>query len=287
MYDAQTDDPVTIYAAPRMINLLRKNWHLEQTIKDAPESSSPADLARMALEEAERARPALKETFIRFDRWAAWASRLQAAMHRHDRPYLTYTIIASPLHESLGHNSPEGENSVTAIEREELVQSATSESQLKLRMEETFTPSAALTQYWLNGLRAFSSSAQFIPAELLGAIKQSEIAQEFAKMLTATFGTIGQQLRYDEKPQRAITNAGRFAIAFQLALSDRFLIIPDEAGMFFELLSRELISALWAGTKLQGAWGRVMVNTNGDLQYQLAKPNFVRDPSFVESEDVE
>jgi hypothetical protein len=50
---------------------------------------------------------------------------------------------------------------------------------------------------------------------------------------------------------------GRFSVAVQHHVLDRFPIIPDEATEFFKLLNEELTKHLEAGGGVQGRWGKL------------------------------
>jgi hypothetical protein len=170
---------------------------------------------------------------------------------------------------------------------EEFQTSGPESPQLSFGLRGVFTPSKDLTDFWVRGVKALAQEANVDPSGMELASTQLEIQQEFSKMLTSLVGTIGQRLKYGDKSDVNITRAGRFSLQYQIKICDRFLIIPDEAASFLYALRSEMITALAGDAVIEGAWGRVGVNSSGDLFYALVPPIIIRDDSFVPSEDIE
>jgi len=160
-------------------------------------------------------------------------------------------------------------------------------AQLTFLLRGDFAPSKGITDFWVRGVKALAQEANVLSSGITLASTQTEIQQEFGKMLTSLFGRLGQQLRYARDRDLNITRAGRFLLPYQIQICDRFLIIPDEAAAFFQMLRDELIAAISNGASIEGSWGRVTVNPAGELCYLLTPPKMVHDPSFVPSEEVE
>jgi hypothetical protein len=114
-----------------------------------------------------------------------------------------------------------------------------------------------------------------------------EAAQEFSKTLSALLGTIAQQLRYESPSDTMLTRQQRFTASYQIQLCDAFLIIPDQAADFLRLLFSELSDAIRTGCTLSGDWGELRLSSAKELYFKLSPPDFVVDPGFVESEEVE
>ena len=159
-------------------------------------------------------------------------------------------------------------------------------SQLSFPLKGAFAPSKSLTDFWVRGVKAFAQRAN-TEFGINIAYTDSEVQQEFAKMLNSLLGTIGQQLRYGINPDVAITRQQRFLLEYQIKICDRFLIIPDEATTFLQTLQDELLAAILAGSTIEGAWGRIIATQSGELCYLLSPPTMVQDSSFVRSEEVE
>jgi len=159
--------------------------------------------------------------------------------------------------------------------------------QLAFGLRGIFTPSKSLTDYWVRGVKTLAQEATVSSSGLELASTQLEIQQEFSKMLVSLFGTLGQQLRYGNTSDVNITQAGRFLLQYQIKICDRFLIIPDEAADFLRTLRTEMITALSDDSTIEGAWGRISVNSSGELFYMVVPPKIIRDVSFVPSEDIE
>jgi len=159
--------------------------------------------------------------------------------------------------------------------------------QLSLRLKGDFAPSRDLTAFWVRGVTAHARQAAPSSSEVVPAPTDLEIRQEFAKAFASLMGTIGQQLRYSTKRELYITVSGLFKLAYANQLCDRFLISPYETPQFLEMLRNELVSALSDGSKIEGAWGRICVDSSGELYYVLTPPRVVRDQSFIRAEEVE
>jgi hypothetical protein len=146
-----------------------------------------------------------------------------------------------------------------------------------------FSPSKKLTDIWIAGLIALGKEA----GRNTVATADFEVAQEFSHTLTSLFGTIGQQLRFQRSSDRAITKDTRFTPGYQIRICDAFLVIPDQASDFLDLLRSEISAALEVGCQISGAWGRIRSTPGGDLVFDLAPPSFASDPEFEESEEIE
>lgn len=155
--------------------------------------------------------------------------------------------------------------------------------QLSLALRGTFAPSRPLTEFWVRGVTAFAQRAQATPIEYT----TGSLQEEFANSLTSLLGSMGQRVRYGATRNHNFTEGGRFLLEYQVQLCDRFLVIPDEAAAFLQMLREELFSAVSNGCRIEGAWGRVTATADGDLRFALTPPNIVRDPDFVRSEEVE
>jgi hypothetical protein len=139
----------------------------------------------------------------------------------------------------------------------------------------------------MRGIKALADEGNIPLTALALAPSQTEVQQEFSKMLISLFSSIGQQLRYQSNPVVNITQAGRFTLQFQIKLCDRFFIVPDEAAEFLHVLRAELITALSSGSRIKGPWGQIAVSAAGDLIYSLIPPTTISDPSFTPAEDIE
>jgi hypothetical protein len=159
--------------------------------------------------------------------------------------------------------------------------------QLLLPLRGDFAPSKGLTDFWVRGVRALAKEANVPESSLALAASDTEIQQEFTKMLFSLLGTVAQQLRYGDRESVDITKDGRFMVRYQIQLCDRFLIVPDEADKFLSLLRQEMVTAISNGSRIGGAWGRIALHRSGELRYVLAPPNMASDPAFVRSEEVE
>jgi hypothetical protein len=159
--------------------------------------------------------------------------------------------------------------------------------QLQFALEGGFAPSKKLTDFWVRGVTALATQAGASASGLALASTDTEIQQEFTKMLTSLFGTTGQQLRYEPGRDADITRGKRFLLPYQIQLVDRFFIIPDETAEFLQLLRSEMVFAISNGARIEGGWGAVQVNRASDLYYDLEPPNTISDPSFVPSQEVE
>jgi hypothetical protein len=157
------------------------------------------------------------------------------------------------------------------------------EGQLPLKISGDFSPSKKLTDIWISSL---SVMAKEVGKQIhMGA--DFEAAQEFSKTLYSSLGTVAQQLRYESPLDTSLTRHQRFTAAYQIQLCDAFLIVPDQAADFLSLLSFELSEAIRAGCTLNGDWGELRVSPTKELYFKLTPPDFVVDPNFVESEEVE
>ncbi len=166
--------------------------------------------------------------------------------------------------------------------------SAEDEIQENLPLKGTFSPSKALVEIWIESVLALASEAGVSAVGIAVARDRVEAQQEFAKTLLSLLGAAAQRLRYRTKNSNMHITAGdSFTPSFQIQLCDRFFILPSRSSEFLTMLKEELVSALKSGTIIAGAWGAVQLGAAGDLVYVLKQKNFVVDPSFVESEEVE
>lgn len=149
-----------------------------------------------------------------------------------------------------------------------------------------FSPSRKLVAFWVKGVLSHRPSQISRAPEEHVQINAS-LQAEFAKILSASFATIGQQRRYARAREAAITVGGRFVTAIQDQLCETLQIVQDEARDFLELLREELVVSLLSGAEMRGAWGQIRLNAARDIEYQLTDAVFVTDESFVKSEDVE
>jgi hypothetical protein len=159
---------------------------------------------------------------------------------------------------------------------------ASPSGQLALKMAGDFSPSKKLTDIWLSSLSILAKEAG-----KQVHVHPFEAAQEFSKTLYSLLGTIAQQLRYENPSDTLLSRQQRFTAAYQIQLCDAFLIIPDQAADFLSLLFSELSEAIGAGCTLNGDWGELCLSLTQDLYFRLSPPDFVVDPNFVESEEVE
>jgi hypothetical protein len=146
-----------------------------------------------------------------------------------------------------------------------------------------FSPSKKLTDIWVAGLLALGKEAGRDTVATAGF----EVAQEFSHTLSSLFGTIGQQLRFQRSSDLAITRDARFTPGYQIRICDAFLIIPDQASEFLDLLRSEIYTALEVGCQISGGWGRIKSAPGGDLVFDLTPASFASDPEFEESEEIE
>jgi hypothetical protein len=146
-----------------------------------------------------------------------------------------------------------------------------------------FSPSKKLADIWVTGLIALGKEA----GRNTVATADFEVAQEFSHTLSSLFGTIGQQLRFQRSTDLAVTRDTRFTPGYQIMICDAFLIIPDQASEFLELLRSEISAALEVGCQISGGWGRIKSTPGGDLVFDLARPSFASDSEFEESEEIE
>jgi hypothetical protein len=179
-----------------------------------------------------------------------------------------------------------GELTPALVGLEEFQTSDPESPQLSFGLRGVFAPSKNLTDFWVRSVKALAHEANVREGMEL-ASTQLELQQEFSKMLTSLFGAIGQQLRYGNNSDLNITKNGKFLLHYQIKICDRFLIVPDEAVGFLQMLRSEMITALGNDSTIQGAWGGIGVNSSGELFYMLQPPNVIRDPSFTRSEDIE
>jgi hypothetical protein len=155
--------------------------------------------------------------------------------------------------------------------------------QFSLGVVGDFSPSKNLTDIWISSLLALGKAA----GRETVATADFEIAQEFSKTLTTLLGTRGHQLRYQRNVDLAITSQRQFTPDYQIQICDAFLIIPMEAPDFLKELQVELSDAIASGCSVEGAWGKIRLNSSGDLVYDLNEQGFVADPDFEESEEIE
>jgi hypothetical protein len=154
----------------------------------------------------------------------------------------------------------------------------------QLQLEGDFSPSKRLTEIWITGLLELGKEA----GRATVAAADFESAQEFSRTLSTALGTLGQQLRFQKGANLAITKAGKFTPSYQIYLCDAFLIIPDQAAEFLELLSSEILMGIQTGCRIAGSWGEIVASASRqDLLYSLAAPEFETDPTFEESEEIE
>jgi hypothetical protein len=159
------------------------------------------------------------------------------------------------------------------------------QGELELRSR-SFHPSKQLIDIWRANIGdlAKEGGRKNVDFRLAGAA-DFEIAREFTAALIGVIGSIAQYLRHVSSPPLAITNNGRFSSAIQIALCDEFLIVPDQAFDFLNLLNVELRLAFRAGWELKGAWGRVEFDGSENLVYRLNSIETFEDPNFVEATD--
>lgn len=155
--------------------------------------------------------------------------------------------------------------------------------QFALRIVGDFSPSKKLTDIWVSCLSALGNEA----GRKVHVAEDSEIAQEFSKILSSLLGTIAQQLRYESPSDTLVTRQQRFTAYYQIQLCDAFLIIPDQAAEFLGLLYTELSNFLRADGTLSGDWGELRISSAKELFFKLSPPDFVVDPAFEESEEIE
>jgi hypothetical protein len=156
--------------------------------------------------------------------------------------------------------------------------------QLVFPLQEGFAPSKQLLDLWESCVRAYAADAQVgMPA----AATELELRQQFSNVLRSVFGTVAQQIRYEESDDFYITRNDRFTPRLQLEISEQFLIGGYEAGRFFNLLGQELGQAISTGTRIAGAWGEVVRSHTGDLVYRLRKPNKITQDGFLAASRVE
>jgi len=87
-------------------------------------------------------------------------------------------------------------------------------------------------------------------------------------------------------PNKEITENGLFLPSYQSKLCDRFLILQYDASEFLTTLRNELVAAIVGGCHVDGAWGRIAVNSSEDLHYELLPPRFRKTPQFIRSTQV-
>lgn len=131
-----------------------------------------------------------------------------------------------------------------------------------------FTPSRALVGFWERGLQSHIS--EFTPESffdkikgLLGRTDYQSTAEAFARKFTRMVSVLANRQRHQIHDYREFSENGRFSVAVQHQLLDRFPIVPDEATQFFSLLHDELVGYLGAGGALQGRWGKLTLKGNG------------------------
>lgn len=158
-----------------------------------------------------------------------------------------------------------------------------SHGQLGLPVTGDFSPSKKLTDIWIASLLALGKEADrmtTVPSEF-------EVAQEFSHTLSSLFGMIGQQLRYKKSADMAVTRHTRFLPSYQIQICDAFLIVPDQAATFLDVLRTEIHQGIFTGCQISGAWGKVTAVRGGDLHLALEPPSFVPAGDFEESEEIE
>jgi hypothetical protein len=159
------------------------------------------------------------------------------------------------------------------------------QGQLQLRTR-SFHPSKKLIDIWRANIRdlAKEGGRSNVDVRLAGAADY-EIAREFTGALVDVLGSVAQYLRYADNPPLSITNTFRFSSAIQIALCEEFLIVPDQAYEFLNLLNAELRTAFKAGWQVNAAWGSVKLDSSENLVYRLSPVETFEDPNFIEATD--
>jgi hypothetical protein len=153
--------------------------------------------------------------------------------------------------------------------------------QLTFPLGGDFVPSKELVRYWVRGVEATAAEAAVRSFGTEGTVIDGSLQRKFAEEVISLFGTIGQQLRHESEADVKITKGGRFGLVYQVQLSEQFFIIPDEVSAFLSELKEEITSAILAGSDISGTWGKIELDSTGDLCYKLQPLNIVRNESFV------
>lgn len=142
------------------------------------------------------------------------------------------------------------------------------------RVKSGFIPSDELVEFWQRGMQ--SHITEFTPSsilpklsQLLSAFDGNSLKEAFTKRLIRTLSVLANRQKHGLHDYHVFSRDGRFSVAVQHQILDRFPIVPDEATDFFSLLHRQLTEHLRQGGVFQGRWGRLTLRaTNLVLNHE-------------------
>jgi hypothetical protein len=163
-----------------------------------------------------------------------------------------------------------------------------SEPQASLPLQGGFTPSGELVVLWTECLRDLAAAGGRKNIDMaLASASAGERAHQFATMFRSAIGSYAQYLRYEGAEDTRLFANGRVSPAFQIALAQQFYIVPDKGARFLELLGANFVSALDSGWKVEADWGYLRLTEDRSVELLLKPVEYLDDPDFIESEDVE
>jgi hypothetical protein len=154
------------------------------------------------------------------------------------------------------------------------------ESQLALSLSMNFVPSVELIDVWRDNI------SHFVDGQAIARAKVAQASAEFSKMFRKMMGAFAQEKRHvGGGGVFVIANVGGdFDTAFQLDISERFLLVPQKSTSFFELLYRDLIGC---DEKIfTASWGAFVRKPDNTLILELLPPNRINRDGFVKAREL-
>lgn len=185
------------------------------------------------------------------------------------------TVIVS-YDEAIAPHNERGEVS----EAKASTKTSEEESQLALSLSMNFVPSAELIDVWQDNI------SHFVDAQVVDRSKVAQASAEFSKMFRKMMGAFAQEKRHaGGGGVFLIANMdGDFDTAFQLDISERFLLVPQKSTSFFELLYRDLIGC---DEKIfTASWGAFVRKPDNTLILELLPPNRINRDGFVKAREL-
>ncbi|KAA3447149.1 hypothetical protein C7I87_28255 [Mesorhizobium sp. SARCC-RB16n] len=153
--------------------------------------------------------------------------------------------------------------------------------QAAMTLSGSYSPSKSVLTYWFDGLRQFAPAGEFAESErLMSWSDEAELAAEFGRRLVSLFGSFVQQKRGEHPGTFALVQDGRVDAHFQVAVCERFWIVPDQCSAFLNALATDLLANLSGGVEVSGEWGR-MSATGTSVRVRLEPLRKIAEQSFV------
>lgn len=166
-----------------------------------------------------------------------------------------------------------------AVEVSEAVD-ASEDTQLALSLSINFVPSVELIDVWRESI------SHFVDGQAVAQAKVAQASAEFSKMFRKMMGAFAQEKRYAEGEGAFLiaNESGEFDTAFQLDISERFLLVPQKSTSFFELLYRDLIAC--DERIFTASWGAFFRKPDNTLILELLPPKKINRERFVKAREL-